>query len=259
MKRNLLFKPAVLALAALAVVGQPAHAALTFANGNLYLGFRATGGTGATSDYVVNIGPASNFSTNLTLALTGISVDLTNTFGSNWNTRSDLQWSIFGGTSSPNNILWGTKERTYPTLAQTAPIVRRANGAQGTTFSSIQAFGLAYENSTESTNLSGATIQLAASTNSYASYYTSGNDFGWTNLEGSFANGTAGSVLDLYNLLPAAGGNGTYVGSFTLNNSGALTFSVAAIPEPSTYALLGLGLGALAVLRLRARRTAPQS
>jgi hypothetical protein len=253
MKRTLLFKPALLALAALVVVGQPAHAALTFANGNLYLGFRATGGTGATTDYVVNIGPASNFNTNLTLTLAGISLDLTNTFGANWNTRSDVQWSIFGGTSSPNNILWGSKERTNP-LAQSTPIVRRANGAQGTTFSSIQAFGLAYEGSTESSNLTGATVQLVASTNSYASFYTSGNDFGWTNLEGSFANGTSGSVLDLYNLLPAAGGNGTYVGSFTLDNSGALTFGVASVPEPSTYAMLGLGLGALAVLRLRARR-----
>ncbi len=59
------------------------------------------------------------------------------------------------------------------------------------------------------------------------------------------------ATLDLYELIPTgdAGntGHGKLLGDFTLSSDGTLDFtsSAAAVPEPSTYALLFGGLGAL--------------
>ncbi len=71
-------------------------------------------------------------------------------------------------------------------------------------------------------------------------------------LSGSFT-GPTDSFLDLYefNATSSTSQPGTFLGDFSLGNDGTLTFNVAAAtPEPSTYALLGLGLAAL-VWRLR--------
>src|SRR5262245_27321115 len=89
------------ALAALAAVTvAPSAQALTYTDGDLILGFRATGGQGATKCYEVNIGQASTYAAAanpINVDLSGeISSDLTEIFGSDWSTRSDVYWSVAG-------------------------------------------------------------------------------------------------------------------------------------------------------------------
>ena len=59
------------AAAAMLLATPAVHAALPYADGDLILGFRATGGQGGTSSYEVNIGSATQF-----VAASTFSVDL---------------------------------------------------------------------------------------------------------------------------------------------------------------------------------------
>ena len=63
---------------------------------------------------------------------------------------------------------------------------------------------------------------------------------------------TVVGALDLYRVLNPSSGSttGTYEGTITLNSSGTLG-AVGAVPEPSTYALFGLGAVALMAFRRR--------
>jgi hypothetical protein len=66
-------------------------------------------------------------------------------------------------------------------------------------------------------------------------------------------NGPTNSELDLYELIPTdkgGTGTGTLLGSFELTSGGTLDFiSAAAVPEPSTYAAIGIGAAFLLVFR----------
>jgi hypothetical protein len=78
----------------------------------------------------------------------------------------------------------------------------------------------------------------AASASSYNYQVTqSGTDFGsisqWNNIQGNL-----NQILDLY----GQNNSGTFWrGGFSLNNAGTIAFNPTIIPEPSTYALLGIG------------------
>src|SRR5579862_3943669 len=107
---------ALLAVAGLAFITSVANATTTSYNdGDLFLGFRATGGTGATTDYLLNIGQASQFTTHaqFTLSLGTIANDLSATFGSNWYSRTDLLYAVVGGTLS-NDSLWASNPNSTP-------------------------------------------------------------------------------------------------------------------------------------------------
>ncbi len=97
MKMRLL-TTAVLALAGLGLTVKPASAAaVSYSNDDLFLGFYASGGTGSSFDYLVNIGQASIYrdaTGAFALNIGDIGADLSATYGSDWNTRSDLYWAF---------------------------------------------------------------------------------------------------------------------------------------------------------------------
>ena len=89
-------------LAAIAATGaftSSTNAALVYNDGDLILAFRATGGTGGTTNVLLNIGSASVFrdaTSQFTLSLGNLDADLDAIFGGGWNTRIDLNWSVSG-------------------------------------------------------------------------------------------------------------------------------------------------------------------
>lgn len=230
---------------------------------DLLLGFRATGGTGVTQDYLVDIGPAAVYTgANASFSVEGlgnIGADLTNVFGSDWSSRSDLFWSV-SGTAGLSGIGNDPAKTLYATTAEEpfgTPAMlwnRGSNSAQGVVSSKMvslaQAFAFTAGSPNASTaNSSVALIQNAEDTNSYASFYAGTASFGYFDptIEGTFANGTARGVLDLVRLLPGSPGTpGEIVGTFTLDDRANLIFNV---PEPSTTAALTLGIAMLAMVR----------
>lgn len=245
--------------AAVSLLSTNATAALNYSNGDLLLGFRSSADPGSTTDYVVNIGPASQFTTassTFTVANLGnIAADLVATFSNpgvaDWNARAEVSWGIIGTDlpADPANTLYATKSRDKANLGtQTTPYNRASNTTQSTVNSRIRAFVSGYTLSDANAASPKGTLQPTSATNSYYSCTYTGPAFQYfSGFEGNFGAGTAGSVLDLYRLAPTtqntAGAGQIYVGSFQLDNNGQLTFTPAAAAVPkfsfaaSTYSV----------------------
>lgn len=229
---------AALALAGLSLGSTQAVAALPYTNGDLLLGFRASGGAGASRDYVVNLGSATQFSGGTgTITLSGIGnigADLATTggalglFGPSWNTRADVFWGIVGTDlgGDPANTLYASRPRTSP-LYQSSAWVRRSNSAQSSTNSLFRAYISGYVNSDANAVSPKGTIQATSFANSYAQFTSGGVDFSFfQNIEGDFGAGAAGSVLDLFKVVPStSGGISTHLGYFSIANDGTLSFT----------------------------------
>jgi hypothetical protein len=217
----------------------PAEAALTYTNGDLFLGFRASAGVGATQDYLIRIGSASQFngvSSSLVVGNIGdLKTNLTAVFGADWSTRDEIFWSVSGANlaADPANTLYATRARVNP-ATQTLPWLGRSNSSQGVTVSKFNGLIGAYLLSAPAPTNGVATIQNTSDTNSYASYQPGGTavnsagiSFGAFSptIEGSLVNGTSGSVLDLYRIVPVFDQPSQYVGNFRLDTDGALIFT----------------------------------
>ncbi len=247
------------AAAAMLLATPAVHAALPYADGDLILGFRATGGQGGTSSYEVNIGSATQFvgASSFTVPLGGnITADLETIYGADWKTRADVFWSISGtqfftANGFANRTIFASKAQATAGV-QSSPWVRASTATQGGTALKVKDMGSpgysagTTQNTgtqTESTNSTKGLNQENSASNSYASFMpggtnsTPGSAFGvYINgsfgIENTFENGTLASVIDLYQLTPGSVGSpATFLGAFRLNDSGVLTYS----PNPSDF------------------------
>ena len=237
--------------------------AVSYQANDLFLGFRATGGVGATKDYLVNIGQASLYkgaSGAYSPSVGNIGADLVRIYGPGWYNRSDLLWSISGtpGTSAvgsdPAKTLYATAAE-IPAGTQSSPWKGGSSTSQGAAtgkmislsqqfLAPVGATGGTVNLST--TNSLVAIEQDVVSSNSYASFMPGGANSDSTTafrffnptVEGDFTDGAAGSVLDLYRIPVGYGIDGTLVGTFVLDNTGKLTFTPAVTAPPPTVATL---------------------
>jgi hypothetical protein len=252
------------------------HAAtLSYSNGDLMLGFYSPN---ASQSYLVDLGAASIYrdaTGTMTLSLGNIGTDLTAVFGNTWNTDPDVHWGIFGtdykasiGNASnylngdASNTLYVSAPESPIGSAATAPYSASPNNAQATPASKIFAMGQnASTNANYSTtaNSSKAVIEPNTDAKAFGSSTiqtnNGGTSFGSFNgALGTFQNGTSGTALDLFRIVntsdPSTGT--TIEGTFTISNSGVVTFT--AVPEPSTLASIALG-GAVLFLAARNRRS----
>ena len=254
---NIHLKLAVMVTGGVALLIPHADAQTTYAPRDLILGFRQVGGV---NDLEVNIGQASlYYGAANPFTVPGVNgADITATFG-NFN---NVLWSV-GGTvrtgdggdpSLAVSCLFVTRPRSDASV-QSDPWLRQSSGALAGTSTKIVSIANNFANQTPTLNSAFATLIPDASAQSYHTFVGSGN-YGGTfrgNVENltpaSFLTGN--SVSDLYEILPGSGSS-TYLGSFSFDPSGALTFSP--VPEPSTWALLS-SAGLLAFsLRVRSRR-----
>jgi hypothetical protein len=249
MKIRSLLLGAVAALSGLVSFPNTASAQVAvtpYTNGDIFLGFRALDGTGASTAYLVNLGQVSQFTTaanpfSLT-SIGNIGLDLVSIYGSDWNTREDVRWGIFGASGSGTAaILYGSRERTSPNTPST-PWPELTGIARSSTLSDINAVRNGYNNQGPTTvNSTRAITEAASRQNGYVSYVDPSSDFGtlsqWSSIEGSFANGTAETRLDLHRVTGSVA-TSVSIGTFAIGDSGVLTFTP--IPEPGTVVLFGL-------------------
>jgi hypothetical protein len=273
MKKTFLKWPALTLAAALAS-SLPAEATLTTntTTNDLLLGFRADSGTGASQDYLVDIGSFSLYTTGtsfvvdatkLNVAKFDLNADLSGQFGNSWNTLRDddsfVQWGIVGtsydGGNNTSPVLYVTRPRDDANT-QSTPWTGRPKGISNNTVGDFQQLtGYFRTDGNATPNNSIGTLQDASNGSSYNHFVTlpTNLDFGvWSNIEGNFANGTASSVLDLYRINPVNGQDADYLGYFSISDTGVLTFT--AVPEPGTVALLALA-GSFLLIVVRRRKS----
>lgn len=264
----------MLVVAGISAAALPANAG-TFVAGDILLGFRATSGTGSTSNLIVDLGQADTVfrdaSTNIASVI-DIGSILTTTYGSNWADRSDLFW---GAVAVRNPSTIGTevvdgdpKATNYLTLAQSiydpgtqqssAPTIGTTT-ARGATATDIASLNTTYGTTNNGDSLSYVVID--SSTGNTWSTLIADNNFKYgSSIEASSASGIDATGLDLYRILNTNSGAsptgtvgvGSYEGTFKISSSGVVGFdSTAAVPEPSRAVLAAVGLGGLLLRRRR--------
>ena len=209
--------------------------AATYAAGDLLMGFRATAGQGLGTSYVVNIGQASTYrdaDSFSTVPIAGnFTTDLTDIFGANWHTRTDLLWGIAGTPSNVVAVAGDEAATMYASKAQTT------SGAPGPAWT-IAGLSTRTSVSTLMTGMQNGYAGYTASTNSPAGTIqvdTGTSDSDWT------------QALSLFRL-DGPNNVGSFEGTFAISPAG-LTF----VPEPASSALAVIGA---ATLMFRRRRSA---
>lgn len=260
-----------LALAAPAVEAQT----FTYTTRDLIATFRRSG----SSDLEVNLGSVNS----LKSLAPGTTVNFSDRFDASsqligtFGDLNSLSFSVFGtqrGTGAdPANTSWLTKARLDPATQTTAPGRFTASKSQNiqSAISGIAGDGassgaLVYSPSAAYPPSSGTALVIpttgTAAANSYTTKYTAAGGLaqlvgspGIENTTSASFSTTPGSVVvsDLYEYLPGSAGTAaSYLGSFTFNDAGALTFqSVQAVPEPSALAMIALGFGLFGVFHIR--------
>jgi len=245
-----------------------AKAATTvYSAGDLFIGFHQAG---TNSDYLVDIGQASNFTgmdpnTSTTLVLGNIAADLTGVFGSNWATDPTVQWGIVGtthlstvGSDGPGTVYASRQGNAWTTTPWNDAFVL------STADSKISSMASSYRNKTSSTNSPVGLIQTnitTSSNNAYGSYQPGGVNAGAGNLsfgyfnptiEASGANGITDSnnaSLALFRLIQGDSNPAQPEGTFYISNGG--TVSYTSVPEPASTALGLIGITLMIVRRRR--------
>ena len=270
---------------ALALTPGSASGAIVYTDGDLILGFRANGGTGANTDYLIDLGNAAsiiNSQVPITFSLGAVALDLNTIYTSGWTNRSDVLWSVSGvqkaaGNGFSTNTMFATRSDSISAplgTATTTPWFRFSVAGGGAPALKIQSLGVKFGLGTsgnvsgtdqiESTNAPGALIQPISQSNSYASFMPGGSNSNASTaflvfpdangIEGTFGSGTVASVLDLYKVVPGSGGAtlpSEFTGTFSITNGAVVTYTPFVVPEPTTATALAVGGAFLASMRRR--------
>jgi hypothetical protein len=298
MKTNSILTTAILAAAGL-VLSSTAASAATFQNGDLIMGFTASGGIGATTTVQIALGDTAFVFRDATgpiinFANVGSLLDSTYGLGAGnavaWYERTDLRFGAVGTWSAgnpPTTLRHGDGDlTTYATKSRTAVGANEfAKNTTGQTFANDSVMTTAANSVLGfASSMAGKTVGTAyaldnsAASTTWEDYNpTAGNAFAGTyaSLQQSFSVGNRGlylggtlaaeGALDLFRTSASSTGlAGEYASSaatrapefqgiLLIDNSGNLSFDVAAVPEPATGLLVGLtGLAALVMRRRRA-------
>jgi len=231
-------KMVLLALASVALLTPSVRAGIVSAQqGDLILGFRATGGAGAGVNLEVDLGSISNFynGANSGLTLSNlVAQDLIDTYGANWGSRTDLFWgaaatdgnAVADPNGKPASTLWATSVPVNAAPLEASSAVQ-ANAA--TKIGEMYQGGLGSLNgATSTTNSSEAAGIDNTQAGSWSVQETSGNSFGFFSpkIDGQVS---GVGTLNLYELQPSSTfprPAGTLLGSLILTQNG-LSFQTA--------------------------------
>jgi hypothetical protein len=255
-----------------------------FNNGDLVLGFQASGGTGNTKNVFFNLGSGVSARNGVGMGteLGNIGSTLTGVFGSNWYSRSDVWFGVLGNLNANANSGVGSRAAVDGDPSRTWYVSRAASTAGSAALINASTY-VSSSLGTAGTNFSGLEgylPNLTAQADGSAILDQSANPTEWNNswtkwnpivggaqgasltvftggVQQTFGQSGSETFIDLQRVLSTntganptgTVGGGTYVTSYSIDNTGAISM----VPEPSSTLLIGVaGLG----LALRRRRNA---
>jgi len=200
---------------------------------------------------------SSNFSS------TVLAANLNAYFGSTWYTGGTLTWGIVAATTnSAATTIWASSPTSG--AGGTAPAQGSDTGANlnsntgqyiRNVYTQISTAPSVTAGSGGTANTSAAAV-LQSNSKSYTTEENVNGSFGLGTIDGELG-GSSPTVLDIYKLAGSSlGGTSTLLGYFTMTSSGPsqATTTFTAVPEPSTYAMLGMGALGILFLARRGRR-----
>ncbi|MBN8709769.1 MAG: hypothetical protein BGO12_03425 [Verrucomicrobia bacterium 61-8] len=260
-----------------------------YAAGDLVMYFQNPGGAvGSDQTVMVSLGNASTVFRDGGdfLNIANIGTLLSDTFGANWYELDTLYFGVAAniGTASLGNTLTNGDPLRTVYLGRSRNDVGTVGQASSTAYAATEYTTLAGNINSQNSALENNAMTQAAALDTTTSTVDDQNPFTVPGQQGtafavipggvqqgfgtgSFGTyGTAGSVegaLDLYRIQAKntiagqygygeANGVGEYQGTLTIDNAGNISY-ITAVPEPSTWALLGLG--AFAVIYMARRRS----
>jgi len=234
-----------LAPVALLASGPTAYAAApTFNQGDLIVGFRATGGTGADRNVLVNLGNCAGFRDHTVasgaLSLGNINTDMQAQFGIGWGSRTDIFWGIAGTPSNTAAFNGDALKTDYASKAEvtagtlvTGWALSYTNlGLASTTMMGMLGGGAAggFSQSPASTHNSRLVVQDSTMVNWWSSFQPGGINSPASTSFKVFNGGIEGALakpLDLFRIT-TANVAGTYLGTFSISTSGVITYAAPA-------------------------------
>jgi hypothetical protein len=247
------------ALALLAAPAARAGFSAPYTNGDWLMGFYSTGagGTTDTLDYVLNLGVVGgNVSTSWSDSSTGLASALSTAFGSNW--YGNVYYGVIATNGGVGSGL--TIELSNPDPAQGA---WPSQVGEGTISNDIIDVGQAASQQSETHGEQSGIIQAVTGANTVSDNWESmvDNGFGVYGNADSTGDGYISDVTSNpleFDYMRNTSGQPQFpiLGTFSLDSAGDISFaSTGEVPEPSTFAALGLGAAVLAFAgrrRLRA-------
>lgn len=271
LKRGLLLGSALL-------LGSPAAmAAWTFNNGDVLLGFQATGGQGSGTNIFFNLGSSTALRDGAIQGVLGnLDFDLTQAFGENWYERSDVYFGVIGnlntGSTNIGQIGYNAPVNGDPsrTVYLSQPTVNPGEGILWTGLSSNNLANAGGAFTGQETMVAGlnptasgaAVLEQSTAPTAWQNGWTKHNPVGEAayqvlagGIQQNFGKGGSATYADVQRILASntganptgTVGSGTYEYTVAIGNDG----TISVIPEPSTTLLVGLAGVACAFRRRR--------
>jgi len=256
-----LTKSGLIVLAATALLAQSTKAQGVWNQDDLILGVRATGGTGASLNYEIDLGSVLSLGPGATTFNSHIGSDLSTVFGANWLTRSDLFWSV----SAVQYTTGGTDPRfttyfTQPLLASPGAYGQAALATPaGHVNSQVSALNGGFRSTdflvgpAGGVSAPGAGTVSASLANSYSSQVVGVNSTSYSSFP--FGEANPNTALDFYRFAPSDTSRLLQTGMFSFDANGGFHFDAIVVPEPTTSVLGGMAL-LLVAFRRQLKRSA---
>lgn len=247
MKRLIVISSIVAATAGLA-----AAAPFVFNNGDVVLGFQATGGTGSDKNVFFRIGAGTALRDGtISGTLGNINTTLTATFGANWYNRSDLYCGAFGNldilnptgsfgeppvNGDPSRTVYLTKAAPYPRggeFVSAGTFTSGSLGSAGNNFAGMETIVVLLDAEADTSAVLSQPAKPVEWSNGWTTWNpVPGAAFGTINggIQQNFGKTTSETYLDLQRILPTntgasptgTVGGGDYVATIYIGNDGTI-------------------------------------
>jgi hypothetical protein len=264
MKTQNMMKSGLLAVAVAMLASVAARAQTPVAQtADLFLGlYEYNSGTGAvdgTQDYLLNLGLLSNYTITTTSSFTisGATSSLATDIATAFPSTSEVVWGLISAPSgssvyvtNPNSTNWPSTLSFSTAYSDLGPVAttdsNEANNGAANTSGAIQSFSTVTGNNGTAWATEAVTgFNTFGDQNGVSGDHSISTDLNDT-LSFDYLHHSAG--------LGAGSNSSTNLGTWSLNSStGDLTFTGAAVPEPSTWASIVLGAAGLLTLGRRRR------